>query len=159
MSRVLKESYYDILRIHKEASFNEIKSKYQQLLLLYHPDKVRQNIGQDEATHPDDEGEVDNPLIHKIVEAWQTLKNPEKRKAYDALITASEYAENQEIINAEVDLDEMNFNEESSTYSTGCRCGGSYIISEHDMEEGKDVVGCVNCSLKIKVLYDVIDES
>ena len=25
--------------------------------------------------------------------------------------TASEYAENQEIINAEVDLDEMNFNE------------------------------------------------
>ncbi|CAG8622896.1 8874_t:CDS:2 [Paraglomus occultum] len=157
MSRAPKESYYDILGVHKEASFNEIKSKYQQLLLLYHPDKVRQNIGQGETTNSNDEDKVDNPMIHKIVEAWQTLKNPEKRKAYDAFITASEYAENQEIINAEVDLDEMDFNEESSTYSTECRCGGSYIISEHDMEEGKDVVGCINCSLKIKVLYDVID--
>lgn len=32
------------------------------------------------------------------------------------------------------------------------------MITEDELEAGIDVVGCNNCSLKIRVLYDVVEE-
>jgi diphthamide biosynthesis protein 4 len=61
-------------------------------------------------------------------------------------------------IGAEVDLDDMEYNEDKKLFSLVCRCSGDYIITEDELETGIDVVGCNNCSLRIRVLYDVIEE-
>ena len=86
------------------------------------------------------------------------------------------------VYNAEVDLDDMEYNEgscpyviiiiiiilnnillffyeiETRSYSILCRCSGNYIITEQDLEKGATVTECTNCSLNIHVLYEVIDE-
>jgi diphthamide biosynthesis protein 4 len=62
------------------------------------------------------------------------------------------------VINADVDLDEMDYDESAGTFSLPCRCSGSYVIREQDMEHGVDIASCDNCSLIIRVLYDVVEE-
>jgi diphthamide biosynthesis protein 4 len=62
------------------------------------------------------------------------------------------------VINGQVDLDEMDYDEETGTFSLPCRCSGSYTIREQDMETGVDIANCDNCSLIIHVLYDVVDD-
>ena len=53
----------------------------------------------------------------------------------------------------------MEYSPEGGTYSTGCRCGGSYSITEEDMEGGVvDTVCCSTCSLAIRVLYQQLAE-
>lgn len=57
---------YDILEVPKTASIDDIKKSYKKLCIRYHPDK-----GGDE-NH-----------FKKITEAYNILKDPEKRKVYD----------------------------------------------------------------------------
>ena len=41
-------------------------------------------------------------------------------------------------------------------YSSVCRCSGEYLITEHDLENGHNVVCCTDCTLSIRVLYNVL---
>ena len=47
----------------------------------------------------------------------------------------------------------MTYDPERSSFSSACRCSGSYIITEEEMEEGVDTVCCSSCTLSIRVLY------
>ena len=59
-------SYYDLLKVTKNASQEEIKKQYKKLALEHHPDRGG------------------NPEVFKqISEAYQTLSDPQKRKEYD----------------------------------------------------------------------------
>jgi curved DNA-binding protein len=64
------KDYYKILGVDRNASQEEIKKKYRKLAAKYHPDK-----------NPDD------PTAEKkftdLGEAYEVLKDPEKRKLYD----------------------------------------------------------------------------
>ncbi len=64
------KDYYDILGVDRNATQEEIKKKYRKLAAKYHPDK-----------NPDD------PTAEKkftdLGEAYEVLKDPEKRKHYD----------------------------------------------------------------------------
>ena len=62
--------YYKILGVDKQASLEEIKKKYKQLALKYHPDR---NKGSKEAEEK----------FKSINEAYAVLSDPEKRKQYD----------------------------------------------------------------------------
>jgi curved DNA-binding protein len=63
--------YYAALGVERGASAEEIKKAYRRLAQKYHPDVSKE---------PGAEAR-----FKEIGEAWQTLKDPEKRAAYDAL--------------------------------------------------------------------------
>ncbi|WP_126652230.1 TraG family conjugative transposon ATPase [Chryseobacterium aureum] len=66
-----QHNYYDILGISFDARPEEIKEAFRNLAIEYHPDKNVNN--------PD----YDSEKFYKIYEAYETLNNEERRKAYD----------------------------------------------------------------------------
>lgn len=64
------KDYYNILGISRDASQEEIKKKYRKMAAKFHPDK---NPGNKRA----------EAKFKEIGEAYEVLKDPEKRKLYD----------------------------------------------------------------------------
>lgn len=68
------QDYYEILGVDRNASEKEIKSAYRKLARKWHPD-----------LHPAGEKDQAEEKFKKINEAYEVLKDPEKRKRYDQL--------------------------------------------------------------------------
>ena len=66
----MKEDYYDILGVSKNASSSEIKKAYRKKAIEFHPDK-----------NPDDK--IAEANFKKAAEAYEVLGNQEKRSKYD----------------------------------------------------------------------------
>jgi molecular chaperone DnaJ len=66
----VSKDYYQILRVSRGASPDEIKKVYRRLAMKFHPDK-----------NPDDTAAVEQ--FKEINEAYEVLSNPEKRQEYD----------------------------------------------------------------------------
>ena len=67
-----EKNYYDILGVSKDASDADIKKKYRKLVRKYHPDVS-------------DDPDADNKIA-EINNAYETLREPEKRAEYDAML-------------------------------------------------------------------------
>ena len=65
------KDYYAILGVKRDASADDIKKSYRKLAQKYHPDVSKDPKGEEK--------------FKDVAEAYQTLKDPEKRKAYDEL--------------------------------------------------------------------------
>lgn len=66
-----EKSFYDVLGVSKDATESEIKKSYRKLVRKYHPDVSK-------APDADEK-------IAEINNAYETLRDPEKRAEYDAL--------------------------------------------------------------------------
>ena len=65
------KDYYSILGVERTASADDIKKAYRKLAQKYHPDVSKDPQGEEK--------------FKEVAEAYDTLKNPEKRAAYDQL--------------------------------------------------------------------------
>jgi len=63
--------YYDILGLKRNATLDEIKRSYRKLARKYHPDVSKEADAEER--------------FKEVGEAYEVLKDPEKRAAYDAL--------------------------------------------------------------------------
>ncbi len=67
---MVKQDYYDILGVPRNATEDEIKKAYRQLALKYHPDRS-----------PGDRESEEK--FKEAAEAYEVLKDPQKRSLYD----------------------------------------------------------------------------
>lgn len=82
------ENFYNLLGIPMDASFSEIKDAYRKKAIEFHPDKNLENGGYQE--------EYYREMFNKVHNAYETLKDDDKRKEYDDRIILLEI--NKEII-------------------------------------------------------------
>ncbi|KAI8320747.1 DnaJ-domain-containing protein [Martensiomyces pterosporus] len=145
--------YYSVLGVQTTASHEDIKRAYYALSRQVHPDK--QNSSNQ---LPSQSTKDANPIqFHQLSLAWETLGDQIKRREYDRQRSEVQ-SKARGVVQDEVDLDDMDFDEQTLAYSYPCRCSGNYIISEDDLEAGRDMAPCSDCSLKIRVLYEAADE-
>jgi molecular chaperone DnaJ len=67
-----KQDYYELLGVSKSATADELKKAYRKLAMKHHPDK-----------NPDDKNA--EKKFKEISEAYEALKDPQKRAAYDRM--------------------------------------------------------------------------
>ncbi|KAF9110894.1 Diphthamide biosynthesis protein 4 [Mortierella sp. AM989] len=145
------KDYYAILDISQDATLAEIKLQYQKLLLIHHPDKQQQNQSLKTSSK-----QTLIPL-QDIKEAWECLRQPAQRAFYDSSLKAMRLRANGQV-NDDIDLDDMEYNEDTGAYTLPCRCSGEYIVSEDELELGVDTVACSTCSLIIRIHYEIAGE-
>ena len=81
---------YGDLGLDRGVSAIEVKRAYRSLSLIYHPDKQR--------TSDDEEKHIANERFMEIQNAYSTLSDPERKRAYDLQM----YVEEQSNLNAEL---------------------------------------------------------
>ncbi|MGJ8455803.1 DnaJ domain-containing protein [Pseudothermotoga sp. U03pept] len=79
----MKDSYYDILGVKKNATQEEIKKAYREAVRRYHPDKF---VGAAR--------ELAEEKLKQINEAYEVLSDPEKRAQYDSMFSSKPSADN-----------------------------------------------------------------
>lgn len=172
--------FYSLLQIPRDASLNDIKVAYHHTLLRLHPDKQARSrahpgvgVTLDAVTptqsrrSPPREETGDMALLK---EAYRTLSNMDSRAAYDVLLRREERAQLngprpaqiislEEFTTIEADMGKgigtvtVTETGAAQEWQYRCRCGGTYRITEDDLENGTHLVGCENCSEVIWVGY------
>ncbi|PHH49755.1 Diphthamide biosynthesis protein 4 [Ceratocystis fimbriata CBS 114723] len=163
-------TYYEILGISQSLLSSQedisgiLKRAYHRALLQNHPDKVTSSA----SASPSTSTPVKLFTIDEISTAYKQLSTSSLKAAYDkALLTAptSRPQRRDSFQTAEaVDLDDLAFDTATETWSRSCRCGNDrgFSFGEQDLEDAGDsgelLVGCLDCSLWLKVHFAVVED-
>jgi diphthamide biosynthesis protein 4 len=140
---------YDELEIHSDSTIDTIKSSYQRLLLLHHPDKRNLNINKNINIDNDEK-------FRRIHSSWKILSNNELRLKYDkqmliesqisSVLDKAEGVSLNEFVSSEYVDDNKIY---STLYTKTCRCGDVYEILQEDIDNGVNTIQCNGCSLYV----------
>ncbi|ESQ38549.1 hypothetical protein EUTSA_v10029407mg [Eutrema salsugineum] len=158
------ETYYEILSVKEDASYEEIRNRYRSALLRSHPDKINTSrCSSDEK-------------FLKIQKAWEVLSDAELRVVYDNDLRSSR----QDGITAdEISVEDMSVEiageGEVMEIFYQCRCGDYFSVDSSELETmgfaflrdgdcvkvrrlgafvASVVLPCGSCSLKTRVWVD-----
>ena len=130
------KDYYAVLDVERDADLDQIKKAYRKLARTYHPDMSKA---------PDAESK-----FKEAAEAYATLKNPEKRAAYDALGQSKEGSNftppqhwHDQYSGSETQFDEMNL---ADLLASLGRRSGNESTRDHPMS-GRDFQDIVQITL------------
>ena len=168
---------YEVLGVQRDANTAEVRKAYQALALQLHPDKRASADAGEPA------GTGDAVTFQQLQDAWETLRDEGSRAAYvsphcpgsggrrhlwgllctvcarvrvqDESYRLGEQAAEAHL--AEVDLDDMEYDESQACFIWPCRCSSRFIVRESQLEEQLDTFECDTCALKIRVLYEFVD--
>lgn len=166
----IQETYYDILSVKEDATYEEIRSCYRSSILNTHPDKL-QNASD---SSPAESGSGDR--FFKVQKAWEILSDSRSRALYDSELRASRQ---DDIVAAEdVSLEDMAFEDGGDFIELfyQCRCGDYFSVDSLELgkmgysllRDGSNispqtrdglpasiVLPCGSCSLKIRLLINL----
>ena len=78
-----KKTYYDVLNVSPVATQTEIRKAYHKLAIQYHPDKVKDDDGDEANAAQKGKKEEKTELFKKISVAYTCLSDPKEREKYD----------------------------------------------------------------------------
>ncbi|XP_050234326.1 uncharacterized protein LOC126682629 [Mercurialis annua] len=167
----IQQTYYDILSIQENASYEEIRTSYRSAILNYHPDKLQQNTHQTSNPHYELEARFLN-----VQKAWDILGNERSRRVYDSELRA---LRNDSGVAEDLGLDDMMMEDSGEVLDLfyQCRCGDYFSIDSLELGkmgfkllrdekkisfEATDalsvpasiVLSCGSCSLQIRLLIN-----
>jgi len=181
MTRATPINHYNTLNLPCPPSTpptsSEIKQAYRLALLTHHPDKT--GTPQDVQPVRNTTLEI-KPSVDSIKQAYSILSDPTTRQNYDRILLLhsqpllsskdTPIATQQQrsfLPGSEVlDLDDLSLDDGNGLWYHPCRCGEKrgYVIREGDLEReesrgGREVVvGCVGCSLWVRVGFGVVED-
>lgn len=161
------ESHYQTLGLsHRQydasLTVQDIKQAYRSALLQHHPDKILDRNAEDTIQ-----------TVDAITIAYKTLSEPVSKAEYDCALRLSQLSQSQnqgeeKIFHTGldiVDLDDLQYDGTSGSWWKACRCGQDrgFVITESDLEKeeryGELYTGCRGCSLWLKVLFGIEEET
>ncbi|XP_013883494.1 dnaJ homolog subfamily C member 24 [Austrofundulus limnaeus] len=121
-----KKDLYAVLGASPSDSVQQLKHKYQQLALKYHPDR----LGEDLSTETES-------AVSRFVEvnsAWKVLGEQNTRRQYDSQRREQELKQDRPV-DSTVQLEDMMWDQDEGVYTYDCRCGGGFLVSQEEVEE------------------------
>lgn len=145
---------YSILGARPPDSLQQLKHKYKQLALMYHPDRLGGLCSSEAA--------LGLRRFLEAEEAWRILGDPVSRRDYDLQRKANELRQVWPM-DSLISVEDMTFDPDNLAFTYACRCGGEFHITEEEIgsergveERKKDeddsrgvVVCCDTCSLSV----------
>lgn len=165
-----KNDYYTVLglsaprRAGDQLTNDSLRTAYRRALLTNHPDKV---AGQQAAQKGTEAGEFAF-TVDQIAQAYETLSDPVSRSKYDqgllknkARLVAKDTSGSGAGLET-LDLEDLDYNDSTQTWSKKCRCGGTYLVCEQELgeaaSEGEVIASCYGCSLCIRITFGMVDQ-
>lgn len=174
-------TYYEILGLPSSRDGAKLltpqllKAAYRKSLLQHHPDKVQQvSSPGNGSTKAVNKQPSSTYTVDQITKAYSIISTPKLREGYDRELALQSQQTGEFGVQQKngfrtgveiVDLDDLDFDEKESLWFRSCRCGDDrgFLIREEDLEEAADdgelAVGCRGCSLWLRVLFGVVEES
>ncbi|KAH9603586.1 hypothetical protein KSS87_015962 [Heliosperma pusillum] len=163
------ETYYDILNVKEDASFEDIRQSYRSAILQYHPDKLCK------PSQLPYSGKYVEDRFLKVKKAMEILGDSRSRALYDHNIRS---LQSDILVGDEIALEDMTVDdtEEDLELCHKCQCGDFFVISCSELEEmGYELVKhhgeicvrnpqalpsciilpCGSCSLRIRILVNM----
>ncbi|XP_075905342.1 dnaJ homolog subfamily C member 24 isoform X2 [Nelusetta ayraudi] len=159
MCEVLEKDLYAVLGARPSDSALQLKHRYQQLALQYHPDRLRLK----EPSAVDSTSEK----FLEIEAAWRVLSDQNTRQQYDLQCKAQELKQNWPL-DSTISVENMRWDPERRMHTDTCRCGGVFSITQEEVEEERRrewsdeeeetglYVCCDSCSLCVCVKISVV---
>lgn len=142
---------YADLGCEPSAPQDALRAAYYRIALEKHPD--RRGRGDDgDGDGGDGDGDGRDGAFIRAQRAWEVLRDPDARAAYDAARAHAALASFRPT-DGEVDLDDMEAVDDGHAFVHTCRCGGEFRVTVDELERNVDVLACSTCSFHIRVLY------
>lgn len=56
----------------------------------------------------------------------------------------------------EVEIEDMEWNDELTSFTYACPCGDIFMISLEELKRGEEIANCPSCTLFVQVIYNQV---